>query len=166
MMTTMAALLGAVPLAMGTGIGFGAAAAAGHHDHRRIDLQPGAHALHHAGHLSGVRPAGEAAMRAGRVERSCRAGTPRPLRSGGAAMSLVHARSSIGRSATTLLTVAVMLAGALGLFPAAGVAAAAGRFSDHLGLGARCRAPAPRRWPPRSPRRWSGSSAGSPASRK
>ena len=35
MMTTMAALLGAVPLALGTGTRFGAAAAAGHHDHRR-----------------------------------------------------------------------------------------------------------------------------------
>ena len=36
------------------------------------------------------------------------------------------------------------LAGAHRLLPAAGRAAAAGRFPDHLGLGAPCRAPAPR----------------------
>ena len=35
------------------------------------------------------------------------------------------------------------------VLPAAGLAAAAGRFPDHLGAGARCRAPAPRRWRPR-----------------
>jgi len=33
-MTTMAALLGGVPLALGTGVGSGVAPAAGHYDHR------------------------------------------------------------------------------------------------------------------------------------
>ncbi len=58
MMTTMAALLGAVPLAMGYRRRFGAAPAAGHHDHRRTDLQPDPDALHHAGDLPLVRPRG------------------------------------------------------------------------------------------------------------
>ena len=65
MMTTMAALLGGVPLALGTGYGLGAAAAAGHHDRRRADLQPGADAVHHAGDLPVVRPAGARWLRGG-----------------------------------------------------------------------------------------------------
>ena len=64
MMTTMAALLGGVPLALGTRHRFGTAPAAGHHDHRRPDRQPGADALHHAGHLSLVRSAGAAILAA------------------------------------------------------------------------------------------------------
>ena len=40
MMTTMAALLGGVPLALGTGFGLGAAPAAGHRHGGRPDLQP------------------------------------------------------------------------------------------------------------------------------
>ena len=40
MMTTMAALLGGVPLALGIGHGRGTAPSAGHHDRRRPDLQP------------------------------------------------------------------------------------------------------------------------------
>ena len=52
MMTTMAALLGAVPLAFGSGVGSRAAQAARHHDHRRTAGQPGADAVHHAGDLS------------------------------------------------------------------------------------------------------------------
>ena len=54
MMTTMAALLGGLPLALGTRHGLGTAAAAGHHDRRRTDCQPGADAVHHAGDLSVV----------------------------------------------------------------------------------------------------------------
>ena len=48
----------------------------------------------------------------------------------------------------------------------AGVAAAAGRFSDHLGQRARFPAPAPRRWRPASPSRSSAISARSPTSPK
>ena len=60
MMTTMAALLGAVPLALGARHGIGIAPAVGHHHDRRIDFQPGADSVHHAGDLPVVRPAGAA----------------------------------------------------------------------------------------------------------
>ena len=58
MMTTMAALLGAVPLMLGSGTGselrqpLGVAIVGG------LIVQPGADAVHHAGDLSDVRPAG------------------------------------------------------------------------------------------------------------
>ena len=52
LMTTMAALLGALPLALGTAYGLGTAPAAGHHHHRRPDRQPVADAVHDAGGLS------------------------------------------------------------------------------------------------------------------
>ena len=58
MMTTMAALLGGLPLALGTGVGSELRRPAGHHDGRRTDLQPAADAVHHAGDLSLVRSAG------------------------------------------------------------------------------------------------------------
>ena len=51
MMTTMAALLGGIPLAVGTGIGSELRPAAGHRHGRRPAAQPGAYPLHHAGHL-------------------------------------------------------------------------------------------------------------------
>ena len=49
---------------------------------------------------------------------------------------------------------------------AAGGGAAGGRFPDHPDHRDACRAPAPRPWPPRLPRRSSGSSRPSPASRR
>ena len=49
---------------------------------------------------------------------------------------------------------------------AAGGGAAGGRLPDHPDHRAHCRAPAPRPWRPRSPRRSSGSSRPSPASRR
>ena len=52
MMTTMAALLGAVPLAFGSGVGSELRQAAGHLHHRRTAGQPGADAVHDAGDLS------------------------------------------------------------------------------------------------------------------
>ena len=58
MMTTMAALLGGLPLALGIGNRRGTAAAAGHHDRRRLAAQPVADAVHDAGGLFVVRPAG------------------------------------------------------------------------------------------------------------
>ena len=51
LMTTMAAMLGALPLALGHGHGLGAAAAAGDHDYRRADCQSDADAVHDAGGL-------------------------------------------------------------------------------------------------------------------
>ncbi len=67
---------------------------------------------------------------------------------------------------TTLLTVAITLAGALGymLLPVSPLPQV--DFPTISGFGSLCRVPAPRRWPRPWPRRWSGSSAGSPASRK
>ena len=58
-MTTMAALLGGVPLALGSGDRPGTAAAVGHRDCRRPDFQPVADALHHAGDLPGLRQPGQ-----------------------------------------------------------------------------------------------------------
>ena len=56
MMTTMAALLGGVPLMLGTRHRLGAPPAARLRDRRRADRQPGADALHDAGRLSLPRP--------------------------------------------------------------------------------------------------------------
>ena len=52
LMTTMAAILGALPLMLGTGVGFGAAPAARRRHRRRPAPQPGADAVHDAGDLS------------------------------------------------------------------------------------------------------------------
>ena len=54
MMTTMAALLGGLPLALGIRHRSGVAPASRHHHRGRPDSQPTAHALHHAGGLSVV----------------------------------------------------------------------------------------------------------------
>ena len=65
MMTTMAAILGAVPLALGFGDGGETAPAARHLDRRRPDRQPDADALHDAGHLSlhgRIPPLGQSAL--------------------------------------------------------------------------------------------------------
>ena len=62
MMTTLAALLGAVPLVVATGPGVGAAPAARHHHRGRAPGLAGAHALHHAGDLSAARQAAPAAV--------------------------------------------------------------------------------------------------------
>ena len=56
MMTTMAALLGAVPLAFGSGVGSELRKPLGHLHHRRTAGQPGADALHHSGDLFVFRP--------------------------------------------------------------------------------------------------------------
>ncbi len=49
MMTTMAALLGGLPLALGSGTGIRTASAARHHDRGRADCEPDADAVYHAG---------------------------------------------------------------------------------------------------------------------
>ena len=60
LMTTMAALFGALPLALGHGHGIGAPSAPRHYDCGRADREPVAHALYNAGRLFGVRPAAAA----------------------------------------------------------------------------------------------------------
>ena len=62
MMTTMAALLGGVPLALGTVWAPSCAGRSASH-RRRADRQPAADPLHHAGDLPGVRSAGPRAER-------------------------------------------------------------------------------------------------------
>ena len=52
MMTTMAAMLGGLPLALGTRHRLGVAPAARHQHRRRLDVQPGAHSVHHSRRLS------------------------------------------------------------------------------------------------------------------
>ena len=59
LMTTAAALLGGVPLALGTGVGAELRRPLRNHDGRRAALQPGSDALHDAGDLSVLRPARE-----------------------------------------------------------------------------------------------------------
>ncbi len=59
MMTTMAALLGGLPLALGSGTGSELRRPLGNHHRRRTDPEPVADALYDAGHLSLLRPPGE-----------------------------------------------------------------------------------------------------------
>ena len=110
MMTTLAALLRRRAAGAGHRHRLGAAPAAGHHDRRRPDLQPGADALHHAGDLSGVRPAGQAvrAARESALPDACR----RNGRGARMSLSTPFIRPAGG---TTLLTVAITLAGAIAL---------------------------------------------------
>ena len=70
LMTTMAALLGALPLMLGHRHGLRTAPSARHRHRRRPDRQPGADAVHHAGDLSRLRPAGAAPARTPRVRRA------------------------------------------------------------------------------------------------
>ncbi len=51
MMTTMAAMFGALPLALGTGVGCGTSPPSGYHDRWRPDSQPDAHAVYNASRL-------------------------------------------------------------------------------------------------------------------
>src|SRR5262245_41062164 len=74
------------------GRGLGAPAPAGHRDRRRAHRQPGAHALHHAGRVSRVRPAGTASPEIMNISGPF---IRRPV-------------------ATTLLTVGLALAGTMG----------------------------------------------------
>ena len=148
------------------GRGFGAAPSARHHDGRRPDPEPGADAVHDAGHLSRVRPAG--ARLEARRERLPR-GAGRGARRSGAdgATSMNISSPFIDRPvATTLLTIGAVLAGAvafrlLPVSPLPRVDLPTISVSAH-----RCRGRVPRRWRRRSRCRSSARWASSPASRK
>ena len=60
LMTTMAALFGALPLAFGTGTGSELRRPLGHHHRGRIDRESDAHALYHPGRIPVPRPAASA----------------------------------------------------------------------------------------------------------
>jgi hypothetical protein len=158
MMTTMAALLAAAAGARHRHR-LGAAPAAGHRDGRRPAAQPGADALHHAGHLHLLRQSGAALRAAAGGAAPSRSRGPQP---GGARMNISRPSSPAGRHHAAH---GRDRAGRRDRFQgAAGLAAAAGGFSHHLG-GASLPGGSADIMASRSPRRWSGSSATSPASR-
>ncbi len=78
-MTTVAALLGAAPLALSSGRGANCASARRHHHRRPADF-PASHALHHAGDVSCRRalPAQTAPRSARRAHGDVETGTKRP----------------------------------------------------------------------------------------
>ena len=128
MMTTMAALLGGVPLAFGSGHGRRASPAARHHDRRRPDPVADPHALHHAGGLS--------LLRSARASGAAGGGAARGGARAGAGGLMNISEPFIRRPvATSLLSVALLLAGAARVPDAAGGAAAAGRVPGHPGPG-------------------------------
>ena len=131
LMTTMAAILGALPLMLGTGIGSELRTSARHRHRRRPDRQPGPDAFHDAGDLSLFRSLGGAVRRTTPPQSTAR-------RRRGAGMNL-SAPFIMRPVATTLLTIGIALAGMLALSEAAGLTAPAGRFSDH----SRCTAQLP-----------------------
>ena len=155
LMTTMAALLGALPLMLGTRLGLGAAPAARHRHRRRPAGQPGADPVHHAGDLPGVRPARGAADRAagrtGPAPATRHAGRHEHLRPLHPPADRDHAADPGDPRRRRA-----------GLLPAAGRLAAGSRFPDHLGAGAAAGRRSRRRSPPASRARWNAISARSP----
>ena len=130
MMTTFAALFGGLPLALGNGVGselrkpLGIAIVGGLH------RQPGAHALHDAGHLSFLRPARREVLAFARGGSKCMPTIPAVEIAMN--ISAPFIRRPVG---TTLLTAAIALAGIGRLSAIAGGAAAAGGFPDHQRVG-------------------------------
>ena len=108
MMTTMAALLGGLPLALGHGHRLGAAPPAGHRDRRRPAPQPGAHALHDAGDLPRLRSDWRRAFAQWRST-----GVAPEHDSGASRHEHLRSSSSASPVATSLLTLALALAGAV-----------------------------------------------------
>ena len=104
LMTTVAAMFGALPLMLGTRRRLGAAPTARPRHRRRPRLQPGVDALYDAGHL----PLFRTARRGARLLRRQRRGRPGGVVSGG--FSALFIRRPV---ATILLTIGVALAGAL-----------------------------------------------------
>ena len=104
MMTTMAALLGGLPLALGHRRRLRIAPSARYRDRRRLARQPGADALYDAGNFPDLRPLGDALCQlAGKGRRPGN-------RSSASVMSISEPFIS-KPVATTLLTIALALAG-------------------------------------------------------
>ena len=131
MMTTMAALLAGIPLALRHRASARSCAAAGYRDGRRTAAEPDADALHHAGDLHLLRQLAQRLSGGRRSPKRQRAGSSQ-VQAGGWAMNI--SSPFIKRPvATTLLTVAIAIAGAIAFMVLPGLAAAAGRLPDHLG---------------------------------
>ena len=128
LMTTMSALLAALPLMLGIGRRPRAAPPAGRDDGRWPDREPAAHAVHHTGDLPRLRQSGAAPEGVARKTA--------PLigshRGSGCAMN-VSAPFIARPIGTTLITIGVALAGVLGFRAPADRAAAAGGHPDDLG---------------------------------
>ena len=158
LMTTMAAMFGALPLMLGTGVGselrhpLGLAIVGGLAVSQVLTLftTPVIYLFF------------ERIARA----RSARLRRPAAHRGGGAVNNSVSALFIRRPVATTLLTIGVALAGLLAFAAPAGVAAAAGRFPDHLGLGQHAGRQPRHDGDDRSPRRSNAISARSPTSPK
>ena len=114
-MTTMAALLAGIPLALGSGTGSELQKTARDRDRGRAHLQPAPDALHDAGHLPRLRPPRGPAREEARPERAReRRGRARAGAGGGPmSLSAPFIRRPIG---TSLLTVALALAGGIAYF--------------------------------------------------
>ncbi len=111
MMTTFAAVLGAVPLAIGIGQGASLAATARRHGDGRADPEPGLYALHDAGDLSLPRPAARASRE---VVRAPAVESP-PRSTGYERIMKTISRTPLATAALALLAsmVASMLAGCM-----------------------------------------------------
>ena len=102
MMTSFAALLGGLPLALEGGTGQRAAQAAGGQHRGRAADQPGAHPVHHAGHLpvhGALRPVDRGAPASGKATRR-----PRGLRGEPARRGASDGRFRTGGAGGTVLT--------------------------------------------------------------
>ena len=150
MMTTMAALLGALPLAFGHGAGSELRYPAGRHDHRRPAAEPVADAVHDAGDLPGLRAA---------ARRAC----GRPARGAGRIAALMGFSALFIRRpvATILLAIGLFLSGAVAyqFLPVAALPRSTSRPSS---CSPARPAPIPKPWRTPSRRRWSAGWARSP----
>ena len=156
LMTTMAAILGALPLMLGTGTGselrqpLGIAIVGGLIVSQMLTLFTTPVIYLYFDRLA-VRLTGRAAGESAGTAAS------RPNEH----LRAIHRAAGGDHAADARRS---RLPGVLAILAVAGVAAAAGRFPDHLGQRDACPAPAPRRWRPASPSRSNAISARSPTS--
>ena len=155
LMTTMAAVLGALPLMLGTGDGLGTAPSARHRHRRRPAGQPVADAVHDAGDLSLVRSSRGALCRALAVDR-------RPserVELSHEPLDALHPPAGRDDAADFGLAAAGIVA-----FFKLPVSPLPQVDFPTISVQASCRARARRMWRPRSRARWSAISGRSPTS--